>query len=367
MAEPYIGQISIFGFNFAPAGWAFCQGQLLPISQNVPLFAILGTTYGGDGTSTFALPNLQGIPIGAGQGPRRSQYELGDAGGKTTVALTESQMPLHGHAFNALTEQATSGSADGNQLARAFQAQAKTDNVANFYSANPDNARTALAPNAIVANGSGQPHNNMQPYLVLNFCLAMQGVTPPREGAPAARTPFLGEISICAFSVPPPNWALCEGQMLQVASHQALFSLLGTSYGGDGMRTFALPDLRGRAPLAFDGNNALGQIGGEEFHTLSDAEMPSHGHALMADAISTTGIGNMPSVATVLGRSSGVVVPGDTPFSADLYSTDAANAALGGQSIGTSGGGQAHENRMPSLVVSFCINMDPNAPFPPRS
>jgi microcystin-dependent protein len=366
MSEPYIGQISIFGFNFAPAGWAFCQGQLMPISQNVPLFEVLGSTYGGNNATFFALPNLQRIPIGAGQGRGRSPYKLGDSGGAATVTLTGSQLPVHSHAFNAVTDQATSTSPDGNQLARAWKAQAKTDTVVNFYSANPGNAKAALASDAVAPSGSGGPHNNMQPYLMLNFCIATQGVVPPRQGAPSMRTPLLGEISICAFDSPPPNWALCDGRLLQVDRNQALFSLLGISFGGDGIRTFALPDLRGRAPLGVSGENVIGQIGGEEAHVLSDTEMPSHGHALLADAISTDGIGNTPSAATVPGRSSGAEVPGNTPFTANLYDAGAANAVLGGQSIGNSGDGQAHENRMPSLVVSFCINIDINAPFPVR-
>jgi microcystin-dependent protein len=363
----YIGQISMFGFNFAPQGWAFCHGQFLSIQQNVPLFEVIGSTYGGNNATFFVLPNLPGVPVGAGQGPGGSPYPLGASGGETTVTLIESELPAHGHAFNAVTDQATSGSSDGNQLARAFAAQARTDNVANFYSANPGNAETSLAPDAIMPSGSGRPHNNMQPYLALNFCIATQGVMPQREGAPVAQTPLLGEIAIYAFDSPPPGWVLCDGQLLQISQNQALFSPVGLTFGGDGMRTFALPDLRSRVPLGFGGMNIFSQIGGEEFHVLTDTEMPSHSHALMADAISTTGIGHTPSPETVLGRSSGVVVPGNTPFAADLYASGAANTMLGEQSIGNSGGGQAHENRMRSLAVSFCINVNPNAPFPVRS
>jgi microcystin-dependent protein len=360
----YIGQISIFGFNFAPQGFAFCHGQPLAISQNVPLFQVIGSTYGGNNATFFMLPNLEGIPVGAGQGPGRSAYQLGSSGGTATVTLTESQMPSHGHSFNAVSDQAISAGPAGGQLARAWVAQAKTDNVANFYSANPGNAETALAPNAVLPNGAGRPHNNLQPFLTLNFCIATQGVMPSSGAAPGA--PLLGEIAICAFGSPPPGWALCDGQLLQIAENQALFSLLGLNYGGDGMRAFGLPDLRGRVPSGFGGSDSIGEFGGQEAHALTDTEMPSHDHALMADAISTTGIGNTPSAEAVLGRSSGVVVPPNTPFTAELYSTGAANAVLGAASIGNSGGSQAHENRMPSLAVSFCINIDLNAPFPVR-
>jgi microcystin-dependent protein len=360
----YIGQISIFGFNFAPQGFAFCHGQPLAISQNVPLFQVIGSTYGGNNATFFVLPNLEGIPVGAGQGPGRSNYPLGGSGGAVTVTLTESQMPSHGHPFIAVSDQATVAGPANDQLARAWVAREKTDNVANFYSANPRNAEVALAPDAVAPNGAGRPHNNLQPYLTLNFCIATEGVMPSSGAAPGA--PMLGELAICAFNSPPPGWALCDGQLLPIMQNQGLFSLLGLSFGGDGMRTFGLPDLRGRVPSGFGGTNVVGQIGGEEAHALTDTELPSHSHALMTDAISTSGIGNTPSAEVVLGRSSGLVVPPNTPFTAELYSTGAANAVLGAASIGNSGGGQAHENRMPSLAVSFCINVSPNAPFPSR-
>jgi microcystin-dependent protein len=338
----------------------------MPIYQYVQLFSIFSTTYGGNGFSTFALPNLQGIPVGAGQGPGLSNHTLGESGGEATVTLTPQQMPSHSHAFNAVTDQATSASPQGNQLAKAWKAQAKTDTVASFYSDNPGNAETALAPDAIGSSGSGRPHNNMQPYLTLNFCVALQGVVPSPGGAPAAvRQPLLGEISICAFGNPPPGWALCEGQLLPIISNQALYSLLGPAYGGDGERNFALPDLRGRVPLNLDPgpNSSLGQIGGQDVHALSFAEMPAHSHAMMADATSTS-VGYTPSPETVPGLSLGNEVPGNTPFTACLYDTGAADAKLAGSSLGNSGGGQPHSNMMPSLALSFCISL--TGPYPDR-
>jgi microcystin-dependent protein len=364
--NPYVGQIAIFGFNFAPAGWAFCQGQLLSIGRNTQLFSIIGNSYGGNGFTDFALPNLQGVPVGAGQAPGRSGYSLGQTAGEVAVTLTPQQMPSHSHPFNAVTDQATSVSPEGNQLARAWQAQAQTDNVASFYSDNPGKAKTALAPNAIVANGSGRPHNNLQPYLTLNFCIALQGIMPLPGGAtPPPRQPFVGELSICAFDNPPPGWALCQGQLLPIMQNQEVYSLLGNTYGGDGSRTFALPDLRGRVPVNFGANFNfnLGQLGGEEAHALSPAEMPSHSHALVADATSNS-VGNAPSPATVLGKSLGAVVPGNTPFTADLYNTAAASANLAGASLGNTGAGQPHLNMMPSLALNFCINL--RGPFPGR-
>jgi len=194
MADPFIGQIAIFGFNYAPQGWALCQGQVMPISQNTALFSVIKTMYGGDGRSTFALPNLQRhAAIGAGQGPALSPYSPGDTGGSATLTLTDAAMPRHSHGFAASVAPATKAEPDGNVLARASrplvgaaeaQAPGPREVDANFYSPNPSGATTALAPNAIGAAGQGQAHNNMQPSLALNFCIALQGALPVR---PAGR------------------------------------------------------------------------------------------------------------------------------------------------------------------------------------
>jgi microcystin-dependent protein len=190
MADPFIGQIAIFAFGFAPRGWAMCEGQLLPISQNVALFTIIGNNYGGNGKTNFALPNLQAnAAIGAGQGPGLSAYNIGATGGEAAVALQAAQMPSHAHAFVASLDPGSAASPQGHLLARAthqvaLKAETKapgpTQVAADFYSPNPGSARTALAPTAVGPAGGNHPHNNLQPYLALNFCIALQGVMPPR-------------------------------------------------------------------------------------------------------------------------------------------------------------------------------------------
>ena len=365
MSAPLIGQIAIFGFNFVPQGWAFCHGQILPITQYVPLFSILRNSYGGNGTTNFALPNLQGIPVGAGQGPGLSNRALGEAGGNATVVLTPQQMPSHSHAFNAVAEQATSFSPAGNQLAKAWKAQATTDTIASFYSDNPTTPNRA----GVGCDRDKRIRQTAQQHAAVfdvEFLRALQGAVPSPGGAPAAvRQPFLGEISVCAFGNPPAGWALCDGQTLPIIRNQPLFSLLGAAYGTDGERNFALPDLRGRVPLNLFGNASLGQVGGEEAHALSFAEMPAHNHAMMADATSTS-VGDTPSPATVPGLSLGKEVPGNTPFTACLYDTAAASVKLAGSSLGNSGSGRPHSNMMPSLALSFCINVNPQSPYPGR-
>lgn len=172
MASPFVGEIRMFGFNFPPTGWAFCDGQLLSISQNTALFSLLGTFYGGNGQTTFALPNLQGQgPIHEGQGPGLSNRFLGEQGGASSVTLLNSETAIHTHQTNC------DGNA-GNVVFPTGAAWGVGPNVARTYCA-PGNP-TDMSLQALSPNGGGQPHNNMPPYLVVNFCIAMQGVFPAR-------------------------------------------------------------------------------------------------------------------------------------------------------------------------------------------
>jgi microcystin-dependent protein len=171
--DPFVAEIRIFPFNFAPKGWAFCDGQILPLSQNTALFSLLGTTYGGDGKSNFALPNMQGnAPMHPGQGPGLSLHDLGETGGSDTVSLLESEIPSHSHALMASpTAGLVKLPGPTVALARSRNGNAYQDTQGNLVNLND---------NTIAPAGGDQPHNNMQPYLTLNFCIALQGVYPPR-------------------------------------------------------------------------------------------------------------------------------------------------------------------------------------------
>jgi microcystin-dependent protein len=180
MSDPFVAEIRVFGFNFAPRGWAFCNGQLLPISQNTALFSLLGTTYGGNGTTNFGLPNFQSrVPMFYGQGPGLSLYSQGETGGSASVSLLLAEMAAHNHLFNVTSANGTQASAAGAQLARPFKGNLQSSNSAKLYSAAAPGqtmAATALSP-----TGGGQPHNNLMPYQTLNFCIALQGIFPPRS------------------------------------------------------------------------------------------------------------------------------------------------------------------------------------------
>lgn len=173
--DPFVAEIRIFPFNFAPIGWAWCDGQLLPLSQNTALFSLLGTTYGGDGKSNFALPNLQGrAPMHPGQGPGLSLHDLGETGGSETVTLLESEIPVHNHTFQAgeSTDPAESKSPGGNVPGLAIGVTP--------YAANTSPLNAAMSGQMLAPAGGDQPHNNMQPYLTFSFCIALQGIFPPR-------------------------------------------------------------------------------------------------------------------------------------------------------------------------------------------
>lgn len=168
MSEPFIGEIRTFGGNFAPKGWALCNGQLLPIAQYTALFSLLGTAYGGDGKVTFGLPNLQGsAPMHWGDGPGLTPRNIGEVGGTTSVTLIQPELPAHNHAFEASASAASALSPANNVPADA-----------TLYAAPP--YTQAMSPSSIGVAGGSQPHENMQPYLAVTFIIALQGIYPSR-------------------------------------------------------------------------------------------------------------------------------------------------------------------------------------------
>jgi microcystin-dependent protein len=174
MSDPFVAEIRIFAGNFAPKGWALCNGQILPISQNTALFSLLGTTYGGDGKSTFALPDMQGAaPMQAGQGPGLSLRDLGEMGGSQDVTLIETEIPAHTHVL--------SGSSLGPDDNDPAADKVLTDSVGGGIYSTATTPVTQMHPQALSVAGGSLPHNNMPPYLVLNFLISLQGIYPARS------------------------------------------------------------------------------------------------------------------------------------------------------------------------------------------
>ena len=179
MSDQFVAEIRIFPFNFAPTGWAFCNGQLMPISQNTALFSLLGTTYGGDGKSTFALPNMQGnTPMQQGQGSGLSLRDLAELGGEQNVTLLQTEMPAHSH--NAIAD-APGNTPLATPVSNAWASGLK--GAASLYTpSGTQNNDVAMNPGtALSVTGNSLPHNNLMPYLTLNFCIALQGIFPPRS------------------------------------------------------------------------------------------------------------------------------------------------------------------------------------------
>lgn len=400
-----LGEVAMFAGNFAPRGWAFAHGQLLPIAQNTALFSRLGTNYGGDGRTTFGLPDLRGrtaVGIGAAPG-QETDWNLGMKLGTSDNTLTLGQMPNHNHSIDGFKEDTsfTGGGAPVNNIAPSLALDFKiaTQGVypsRNITAGDPQDAggsETLLAhvrmfagnPHPDFPNGHSQTHgqllqisqntavfsllgitfggdgrtnfglpdtrgravmgarqgpglsnrqlgqkvgsdmiviteaqlgthnhdlppyhvptetnntggsnpiDNMQPTLTMNYIIALSGVFPPRnlttggddpEDIMGAVEPYIGEIAMFAGNFAPRGWAFADGQLLPINQFQALFSILGTTYGGDGRTTFALPDLRGRIPLGVGSGPGLptvtwGQKSGTQSVTLTEGQIPSHAH-----------------------------------------------------------------------------------------
>ncbi len=174
MSDQFLGEIRVFGFNFPPTGWAQCNGQLLPITQNTALFTLLGTTYGGNGATTFGLPDLQGsVAMQHGQGAGLSDYSLGELGGVDSVTLDPSEIPLHTHAVRGQTS-------TGNLQEAAPTRSLARSGGATIYTSNASTNLVPMAFQSLGVAGGSQPHDNTSPVLVMNFCIAIQGIFPPR-------------------------------------------------------------------------------------------------------------------------------------------------------------------------------------------
>ena len=331
-SEPFIGEIRWVGFNFAPPGWALCDGQLLPISQNQSLFAILGTTYGGDGETTFGLPDMRGrMPM--------HDTPLGQKAGFESVSLSESQTPSHSHQLRATMADGDNTDPTNRLLATGTHAYAQ-----RIYQSNSlDRNMGGLA--IMSSSGGGQAHNNMPPFLTLNCIIALTGVFPNGGG----EEPFIGEIKWFGGNFAPRGYSTCNGQLLPIAQNTALFSILGTTFGGDGEVTFGLPNLQDRIPMHPGSgpgltSRQLGESGGTPTVTLAAAQIPSHTHTLKAfsefgNSIDPTG---------------NVLATGNHPNYHEIYSDEGTRTDMHGSAL-SNAGGQAHQNLPPHLKITCLI------------
>ena len=321
--EQYLGQIALVAFNFAPVGWAFCDGSLVPIAQNAALFQLIGTTYGGDGRRPSLCRTCKvASRCTKDRAPAQAITLIGQTGGSETVSLTDAQIPSHTHQAQCFT-----GGSNSQSPVNGIWAQASLDQP---YKGNTTGT-VNMAPDAIGTAGGNQPHPNLMAYQALNYIIASAGDLPitklilacsrGRIGAlltegvaaeaiarrracifstagrrperkrtgddPMPATPFIGQVIPVPYNFAPVGWAFCNGQLLPISQNTALFSLLGTSFGGDGKTTFALPNLQGC--VAIDTGQGpglspylLGQTGGADAVTLILSQLATHSHGALA-------------------------------------------------------------------------------------
>jgi microcystin-dependent protein len=336
---PYRGEIRYFAFHFAPKKWAHCDGQLLAITENQALFAILGNTFGGNGQTTFALPDLRGrTMLHAGNG-----HNLNTRGGEAKHKLSIAEMPLHTHGAMASSANKNASTPEGN-----FWPVDKSYNKLS-------NAKLNIA--ALGNTGNGDGHDNLAPFVSMNACICLDGDFPTQDDLEPEG--FIGSIVPMIFSNSAQrlhNWLPCNGQELLVAQFQKLFAIIGYHYGGNGKDKFRLPDLRGRAPIGHgmgEGltNYHLGDTAGVENVTLAQEQLPKHTHAPMAKLG-----GNKPYPADTDTWANGQGRPGPNGFTTDKGTLKAMNSAA----IDAEGGEAAHNNMMPyhTVVYAICFEGD---------
>jgi microcystin-dependent protein len=368
MQTPYIGEIQLVAHEAVPNGWRECDGTLLQINQYQALFSLLGTTYGGNGQTTFALPDLRGrIPVMPG-----GVAVLGSKFGTETETLDVTQLPGHAHDVSGLTLSCASSSATLRSPVGAVPA-AEARGVTAIYgsgaSAMSPQAISGFAPELASAGGS-QPHDNRAPYLALKYLIATSGLFPAQSGVmDADRGAFVGEISMFAGTFAPGGWAFCAGALLPISQNTALFSLLGTYYGGNGKSDFALPNLSGKTPMGTGtgpggSEYEQGFQGGAESVTLAAFEMPVHTHPIQSGGATPalrcfSGAGN---ASTPVAN-----VPAAEAFGATaIYrpAADSSSAMSYPTATQTTGSGLPHNNRPPSLGVNFIIALQGVFPAP---
>jgi microcystin-dependent protein len=331
-----LGEIRMFSYGTMPDGWVPCNGQTLQITKNEALWSILGPTYGGNGQTTFALPDLRGRTTIS----REVAADVGKMDGEEAHALTPGEMPVHRHTVFGSDGAANSAAPAGRLWANR--------SGKNPFSTQVSQGAAVMSGGSISFEGSGEKHENMSPYLAVNFGICVSGIFGGRDGT-------IGELMMYAgFPQPdqPKDWKVCEGQLLALSQNTALFSLLGTYYGGNGTSTFALPDLRKVAPIHCGQGNGLterelGERGGSATVTLNDKQLAQHTHT--AKAINDPATTNVPS--NNVWAMGGGDVRGGVPF----YTSDGKPVGMNAEALSNAGGGKPHNNMPPYLTITFLI------------
>jgi microcystin-dependent protein len=354
MYSLFIGEIRPFAGSLVPAGWLRCDGSLVSSTEQAALFAVIGTTFGGDGTS-FCLPDLRGrAVVGTGQGTGLSNYTMAQTGGQETVVLREAELPGHQHnllgTMKASTAAATTRQPFDTTPARGEDMYLKPAEVpADTFAANTIQGQTDVV-------GEGKAHDNMQPSLAVSYIIASQGIKPQDYKADPypqldATLPYITQIQLVAFDFIPDMFVRCEGQVLLKASYPPAFALLGARYGGDGTTTFGIPDLRSRVPYGQRAEVGQGTKTGTETVSVSLAQLPKHSHNFT---------GTVQAGYLSVSDSPGFMYPAASEtnqYSTEPADSDMAENAVRGTTTPTPGTGEAHENRQPFIALHYLLSL----------
>ena len=362
MVASTVGEIRLFAGITPPAGWAFFDGRAVAVGEYQALFEAIGYRWGGEGP-VFRLPDLRGrVPVGAGQGPGLRERKLAETGGQETVTLNGTHLPAHDHDLVAQRSKATTASPGEAMLAQTTVASGTREALA-YASGLSATGRRILRDDSVQATGGGGGHANRMPTLAINFIISLFGST-----ATAGMDAFIGEIRAFSFHAAPSGWLKCHGTRMVLHASRALYTVIGETFGGDGMTYFSLPDLRAAAALgpgAGEGltRYALGEAAGAPTASLSVQQMPSHFHrAMFGISAVEANLSSSPSANTYASR---IKLKGATPLALNFVRNLKPDVALAEPAIAPAGQGRPHENRQPFLVLNYCICRTGAFPFPP--
>jgi microcystin-dependent protein len=341
MQYPNVGTIICVAFKKAITGWATCDGSILPIIGNTLIFSLIGNTYGGDGKTTFALPDLRG------RAPRHFSVNnrIGTAAGNELATIDLSQLPAHTHTVQASS--AVTNATDPSQNLLAASAPRGVDVYSYIASLTP------LDSQVISTSGASptQPHDNIQPFVAMDYQIALNGVFP--SGPMDSGKAFTGEIRIFASHQIPDGWLPCDGQALPSSGNTQLYALIGDTYGSPSPNTFKLPDLRGRLVLGSGSGPGLtpykhGQRGGSEAVALAVNQTPAHNHTAKSNGLPPTYSNPLNALLS---------------NQAQVFNSQPNNVSLSDSTLDTTGGNVPHNNMMPFLALTYCICVDGQFPY----